>query len=748
MAATTVDTLLVRIEADLSGLRRDFQKVQTQTNSASKKMQKSLGGVDKSAQFLSRSFKTLALAAGAFFGAGALVRSIRTFEDLQATLKAVTGSSKLAAQSFKLITKFTAQTTFQLDEVTGAFITLVNAGIAPTEDALKDIGNIAAARGKDIRQVAQAIFNATTGEMEMLKQLGIIAKVDGEQLAVTYKGVTEQIERSGDSIVKYIRDLSQAEFPNAIEERANTLSGAISNLEDSISLFFLEVGEAGLKQALTDLVKFFIDGSSGATSLATVLGKTLGGAVRGLNKVLAFLADNFRNLTIAFSVFLAVNFVARVAAITGSILALAKGITLARIAQQALNKSMLKNPFILAATGALILANEFNKLDPILKAIEDKFGDFFDISKEGTQDMEDLNAAIATLGTSSTVAGKVVETDFTKTIANLKKEAKLAKSELKGLDAEFLSALDAAGGLGNIQGNTISMPKDEEEAKTLGVPLTGPQITQIEKLVKARKKATSALQTHNEAMEEGQNIAKGFIPEQEVLQKQLDNVRLAMRGAAEDDIPLYEQAIKDLQFQIKMTNPQFEALHSAAMQAADGISNALADAFVNGKLSLQSLGDVFKQVVKQMIADAIKAQIVKFLMGSIFGAAGGGSVSSFGGSGNAAQANSTLSHAGGGSISRYGRAGGGMAMPTLVGERGPELFVPHTAGVVRNNHDTKNMMGGGSPVVVNQNINIDAGVSQTVRAEVMSMMPRIKSETIQAMIDGKRRGNSISKAFA
>ena len=99
--------------------------------------------------------------------------------------------------------------------------------------------------------------------------------------------------------------------------------------------------------------------------------------------------------------------------------------------------------------------------------------------------------------------------------------------------------------------------------------------------------------------------------------------------------------------------------------------------------------------------------------------------------------------AGGGSI--RARAGGG---PVLVGERGPELFVPHSGGVVRNNHDTKNMLGGGSPVVVNQNINIDAGVSQTVRAEVMSMMPMIKSETINAMIDGKRRGNSVSKAFA
>jgi phage-related minor tail protein len=91
------------------------------------------------------------------------------------------------------------------------------------------------------------------------------------------------------------------------------------------------------------------------------------------------------------------------------------------------------------------------------------------------------------------------------------------------------------------------------------------------------------------------------------------------------------------------------------------------------------------------------------------------------------------------------RAGGG---PVMVGERGPELFIPHSSGVIRNNHDTMNMLGGSPQPVVNQTINIDTGVSQTVRAEVMSMMPRIKSETIQAMIDGKRRGNSISKAFA
>ena len=38
------------------------------------------------------------------------------------------------------------------------------------------------------------------------------------------------------------------------------------------------------------------------------------------------------------------------------------------------------------------------------------------------------------------------------------------------------------------------------------------------------------------------------------------------------------------------------------------------------------------------------------------------------------------------------QAGGGtvqLGTPTLVGERGPELFVPGSAGSIRNNADTK-----------------------------------------------------------
>ena len=50
-----------------------------------------------------------------------------------------------------------------------------------------------------------------------------------------------------------------------------------------------------------------------------------------------------------------------------------------------------------------------------------------------------------------------------------------------------------------------------------------------------------------------------------------------------------------------------------------------------------------------------------------------------------------------------GKAGGGttqQGQPTLVGERGPELFVPNSAGSIKNNSDTKSAMGGGGGVSI------------------------------------------------
>jgi hypothetical protein len=82
--------------------------------------------------------------------------------------------------------------------------------------------------------------------------------------------------------------------------------------------------------------------------------------------------------------------------------------------------------------------------------------------------------------------------------------------------------------------------------------------------------------------------------------------------------------------------------------------------------------------------------------------------------------------------------------PYLVGERGPELFVPNAGGnIIPNNQ----MGGGGGNVVVNQTINVTTGVQQTVRAEIATLMPQIANAAKGAVVDARQRGGGYSKAL-
>ena len=80
----------------------------------------------------------------------------------------------------------------------------------------------------------------------------------------------------------------------------------------------------------------------------------------------------------------------------------------------------------------------------------------------------------------------------------------------------------------------------------------------------------------------------------------------------------------------------------------------------------------------------------------------------------------------------------------MVGERGPEMFVPNTGGRIVANH---NLPSGGATTVVNQSLNFATGIQNTVRAEVMNMMPIIQNATLQAVVDQKRRGGAFAQGM-
>jgi phage-related minor tail protein len=95
-----------------------------------------------------------------------------------------------------------------------------------------------------------------------------------------------------------------------------------------------------------------------------------------------------------------------------------------------------------------------------------------------------------------------------------------------------------------------------------------------------------------------------------------------------------------------------------------------------------------------------------------------------------------------------GKAVGGPVRggnPYLVGEKGPELFVPGASGSIVRNQDLGN--GGGSEIVINQTLQITTGVQSTVRAEIATLMPQIAAITKSAVADARARGGSFSAAM-
>jgi len=58
---------------------------------------------------------------------------------------------------------------------------------------------------------------------------------------------------------------------------------------------------------------------------------------------------------------------------------------------------------------------------------------------------------------------------------------------------------------------------------------------------------------------------------------------------------------------------------------------------------------------------------------------------------------------------------------------------------------TKGQSSGG--VVVNQTINVTTGVQQTVRAEIVQLMPQIAQAAKGAVADARLRGGNFSKAM-
>jgi hypothetical protein len=187
-------------------------------------------------------------------------------------------------------------------------------------------------------QMIEAVADASTGEFERLKEFGIKAKSEGDNVALTFRGVTTEIGKNSEEIQEYLLAIGETQFGDAMQNQMERLPGLLSNLEDNVDALFRKIGDIGG-------IKLF------------------GGAITTASAAVVVMTDNIETIITGIEVFgaaLAAYFApAIIGGIVSSIAAIRTGVI-------AMNAAILANPIglVLAAIAAasILIIRHFDEI--------------------------------------------------------------------------------------------------------------------------------------------------------------------------------------------------------------------------------------------------------------------------------------------------------------------------------------------------------------------------------------------------
>lgn len=240
--------LEIEMFANMARLHNDMQ-------SARRTVGSSMGEIERSVSSAKRVLGTL----GVGLSVGVLVNKFQQVavetDKMRGSLQTVTGSVDAAGIAFDNLTQFAKQTPFTLDQSVNAFIKLKALGLDPSERALSAYGNTAAAMGKSMNQMIEAVADASTMEFERLKEFGIKAKQQGDNVSFTFQGVTTTVGKNSKEIQEYLLAIGENQFGDAMANQMERLPGQISNLQDNVDALFRTMADEGGTQLFASGIK-------------------------------------------------------------------------------------------------------------------------------------------------------------------------------------------------------------------------------------------------------------------------------------------------------------------------------------------------------------------------------------------------------------------------------------------------------------------------------------------------------------
>lgn len=238
---------------------------------------------------LKASLKSMVLPGGLIGALGALgvVSAAKNIFDtnveiakLKSAMQTAVGPSGDFAKEYQRVKDFASTTPFALQQSMEAFVKLTNLGLNPSNKALKSYGNTATAMGKDLSQMIEAVADASTMEFERLKEFGIKAKQQGDEVEFTFQGVKTKVKKDSKAIQDYLIGLGETRFGNAMADQMNSLPGVVSNVADNFTKLKLALFEGGLEKGLLPFLKGFRDFLGDLEPKVKKAGKAIGGFLR------------------------------------------------------------------------------------------------------------------------------------------------------------------------------------------------------------------------------------------------------------------------------------------------------------------------------------------------------------------------------------------------------------------------------------------------------------------------------------
>lgn len=193
------------------------------------------------------------------------------FERYEAVLKNALGTQEAATKAMDDIKELAATTPFTVDELTESYVKYVNRGLQPTMAEMTKMGDIAASQGKSFDQLTEAILDATTGEFERLKEFGIQASKNGEEVELSFKGVQKTIANTPEAIQGALLSFGELDgVMGGMAAISGTLEGKLSNLGDNFDALKIVLGDVlkpvflGVMEAMNtgiEIAKAFVENS-------------------------------------------------------------------------------------------------------------------------------------------------------------------------------------------------------------------------------------------------------------------------------------------------------------------------------------------------------------------------------------------------------------------------------------------------------------------------------------------------------